>query len=323
MQKGMPMTPDMFIVFAVLVVAVVLFATEKLPVDLVAILVMSVLLVAGIITPEEGIAGFSNTATVIVGVMFIISAGLLKTGAVNAFGAVLAALGKGSIWVNVLIIMGIMGVTSSFMSNTAAVAVFIPIVIGMAKRNRISISKLLMPMSFASMFGGTCTLIGTSTNILVSSIAETHGQKPFGMFEFTPLGLIFFLAGLVYMFFFGARMIPDRRGGGDLTDAFAMEEYLTEVILHAEAKSVGKTVRDAPIVHDLDLAILSLRRNGILMGLPEPDTVLMEGDVLLVRCNVEKIRKLEEREGVSLKPKLPLRDSDLNSEQLIPVFWPF
>jgi len=317
------MTPDMFIVFAVLVVAVVLFATEKLPVDLVAILVMSVLLVAGIITPEEGIAGFSNTATVIVGVMFIISAGLLKTGAVNAFGAVLAALGKGSIWVNVLIIMGIMGVTSSFMSNTAAVAVFIPIVIGMAKRNRISISKLLMPMSFASMFGGTCTLIGTSTNILVSSIAETHGQKPFGMFEFTPLGLIFFLAGSAYMFFFGARMIPDRRGGGDLTDAFAMEEYLTEVILHAEAKSVGKTVRDAPIVHDLDLAILSLRRNGILMGLPEPDTVLMEGDVLLVRCNVEKIRKLEEREGVSLKPKFPLRDSDLNSEQLIPVFWPF
>ena len=127
------MTPDMFIVFAVLVAAVVLFTTEKLPVDLVAILAMSVLLVAGIITPEEGIAGFSNTATVIVGVMFIVSAGLFKTGAVNAFGAILAALGKKSIWVSLLIIMGIMGVLSSFMSNTAAVAVFIPIVIGMAK----------------------------------------------------------------------------------------------------------------------------------------------------------------------------------------------
>ncbi len=311
------MTLEMVVVFAVLVAAVILFATEKLPVDLVAILVMAVLLIAGIISPEEGIAGFSNMATVIVGVMFIISAGLYRTGAVNALGFGLAAIGKKSFGASVILIVFFMGVLSAFMSNTAAVAVFIPIVIGMANKNGSSISRLLMPMSFAAMFGGTCTLIGTSTNILVSSIAETHGQKPFAMFEFAPMGLVFFVAGSLYMLLWGIRMIPDRRRGGDLTDAFAMEDYLTEIVLDAEAKSVGKTVREAPIVHELDLTILNLRRNGVSLGLPGPEMVLIENDVLLVRCNIEKIKKLGERQGVLLKPKMRLRDSDLNSDHLM------
>lgn len=313
------MTIEMTIVLGVVLLAVVLFATEKLPVDLVAILVMGILLLSGIITPEEGISGFSNTATVTVGAMFILSAGLFRTGAVNSLGTRLAEVGKKSFWLSLLIIMVFIGIISAFINNTPAVAVFIPIVISMARDSGGSVSKLLMPLSFASMFGGVCTLIGTSTNILVSSIAERYGQQPFGMFEFTPLGLIFFAAGTIYMFFIGVRLIPDRRGSGDLTEVFAMQDYLTEVVLGPEAKSVGKTVREAPIVHDLDITIASLRRGGKSMGMPRPDTVLLAGDELLVRCNIEKIKKLEEREGVALKSQLRLRDADLNADELMLV----
>lgn len=310
------MTLEMIVVLLVLLLAVILFATEKMPVDLVAILVMTVLLVTGIITPEEGIAGFSNTATVTVGAMFVLSAGLLRTGAVKSVGALLAAMGKRSPRLSLLVIMLSVGIISAFVNNTPVVAVFIPIVLGMAREGKTSVSRMLMPLSFASMFGGVCTLIGTSTNILVSSIAEQHGQQPFAMFEFAPLGLVFFAAGTIYMFLLGVRMIPERRGGGDLTQAFDMKDYLVEIVLQPEAKSVGKTVRAAPIVQDLDITLLGLRRNGQSLGMPEPDMVLMAGDELLVRCNVEKIRKLQEREGVTLKPRARMRDEDLNLETI-------
>jgi len=310
------MTLQMMVVFAVFALAIVLFATERIPTDFVAILLMSLLMVTGIITPEEGIAGFSNTATVTVGAMFVLSAGLLRTGAVNSIGARLAAIAKKRFRLSLLILMGSVAVISAFVNNTPVVALFIPISLGMANESGTSVSKTLMPLSFAAVLGGVCTLIGTSTNILLSSIAEQYGQRPFGMFEFTPLGLIFCALGITYMFFIGVRMIPDRRGIGDLTNAFAMKDYLVEVVLHPEAESVGKTLRFAPIVQELDVTILNLHRYGQSMGLPDPDTVLLAGDELLVRCNIEKIRKLEEREGVSLKSQLKLRDADLKSEDL-------
>jgi di/tricarboxylate transporter len=310
------MTLEIAVVFAVFALAVVLFATERIPIDLAAILVMSILMVTGIITPEEGIGGFSNTATVTVGAMFVLSAGLLRTGAVNSIGARLAAIAKKRFWLSLLILMGFVAVISAFVNNTPVVAVFIPICLGMARESGTSVSKTLMPLSFAAVLGGLCTLIGTSANLLVSSIAEQYGQKPFGMFEFTPLGLIYCVTGIAYLFFVGVRMIPDRRGSADLTKAFAMKDYLVEVVLHPEANSVGKTLRYAPIVQDLDIAILNLRRNGQSLGLPDPDTVLLAGDELLVRCNIDKIKKLEDREGVSLKPRLTLQDADLKPEGL-------
>lgn len=311
------MTIEMMIATAAVLLAILLFATEKLPVDLTAVLLMTILLLTRIITPEEGISGFSNTATVTVGAMFILSAGLLRTGAVNSLGERLAAIGRNSFWLSLGIIMIPIGIISAFINNTPAVAVFIPIVMTMAKEGGTSPSKLLIPLSFASMFGGVCTLIGTSTNILVSSIASTHGLQPLRMFEFTPLGLIFFATGTLYMFAFGIRVIPNRRSSGDLTDTFSMKNYLTEIVLHPDAKSVGKTIREAPIVHDLDITILGLRRNGVSLGLPHADTMILGGDELLVRCNIDKIKKLEEREGVFIKSQLRLRDNDLKTEDLM------
>ena len=169
------MTFEMIFVVVIVLLAVFLFATEKFRVDLVALMIMAVLLLSGIITPREGLAGFSNTATVTVGAMFVLSAGLFQSGAVNSLGNLLKRLFRGNFWVAMTLTMVLVGVASAFINNTAVVAILLPVMLGLARDTDLKSSRLLMPLSFASMFGGVCTLIGTSTNILVSSIAERHG----------------------------------------------------------------------------------------------------------------------------------------------------
>lgn len=308
------MTLEIAFVLAVLAGAVVLFATEKLPVDLVALMVMSALMLSGVVSPSEGIAGFSNPATVTVGAMFILSAGLSKTGALNFAGAGLVRLGRRSFWLALASMMIFVGSVSAFVNNTAAVAVFMPVMLTLARDIDVSPSKLLMPLSFASMFGGVCTLLGTSTNILVSSIAEQHGQPPFGMFEFAPLGLTFFGVGLVYMMTAGVRLIPARRGGDDLAESFGMGEYLTDIVLLPESASVGKTIEESPLVRELNVAVVEVSRGGERVGVPPPDMKLEAGDVLRVRTDVRRIRELQSRVGVRLKPGIKWREEDLESE---------
>ncbi len=308
------MSIEMVIVLVVVLSAVILFVTEKLPVDVVGLIIIAVLLLSGIVTPEEGLAGFSNTATVTVGAMLILSAGLVKSGAMNRIGSGLTKLSRRGTAVMLPVMMIAIGIISAFINNTAAVAMLMPVVIGMAHEARVGPSKLLMPLSFASMFGGVCTLIGTSTNILVSSIAERYGQPGLGMFEMTPLGLVFFAAGTVYMLVVGLRLIPDRRAASDLTQHFSMDEYLTEIVLLPDAESVGTTIAECPLVKDVELDILEVRRGAGKLLSPDPLTVLQAGDVLLVRCNVAKIKRLQERVGIALQPEMKWRDKDLESD---------
>ena len=313
------MTWEIIFVLALLLGAVILFVTERLSVDLVALIIMSVLLLSGIITPAEGIAGFSNMATVTVGAMFILSAGLFKTGAVNFVGGSLSRVAKRNYWFALATIMVASGAVSAFINNTAAVAIFMPILLGVARDMKLSPSKLLMPLSFASMFGGVCTLIGTSTNILVSSIAEQHGQPQFGMFEFLPLGGVMFAVGLLYMMLVGVRLIPSRRTGSDLTQNFAMGDYLTDIVVLPQSDSVGKPLAQTPIVCDLNITVLEILRNGDRKPIPSPQTIIEAGDVLRVRANVEKIRALQERAGVQLKPGAKWREEDFASADAVLV----
>lgn len=307
------MNYEIIIVFVIAFCAVILFATEKLSVDLVALLVMASLLVSGIITPEEGIAGFSNKATVTVAAMFVLSAGLFKTGAVSYLGKITADIFKKSYWLGLFTVMISVGFFSAFINNTPVVAVFIPILLGVAKEIKASASKLLMPMSFASMFGGVCTLIGTSTNILVSSIAEQKNQPPFSMFEIAPLGLIMFVVGSVYMLSIGIRLIPDRRAEGDLIESFNLQEYITEVVLLENSSSVGRSIKDSPLVKEIDVAIIEIQRKDEMIAVPSPDFVLRAGDVLRVRCDLEKFNKIKAREGVLFKPQFKWRDEDIET----------
>lgn len=307
------MTPEIIIVFVVLIVSVILFATEVLPVDLTALIIMGFFIVIGILTPEEGLRGFSNTATVTVAAMFVLSEALIRTGFVEYLGRNVTRIFRLNFWVAMGITMLIISVFSAFLNNTPLVAIFIPIMITVAKETGISVSKLLMPLSFASIFGGQWTLIGTSTNILVNSIAIEYGQPAFGMFEFAPLGLILMVVGIIYMLLIGIRITPNRRNDKDLTSSYGMGDYLTEIIIEENSPCANISVEECPLVKDLDIDIIKIVRNEKDLVFT-PFTLLKANDVLRVRTNVEKIKALQAQEGIILKSQAKWNDIDLESE---------
>jgi di/tricarboxylate transporter len=306
---------EAIIVLLVIVAAVVLFATEWLPVDLVAILIMVSLVLTGIISPEEGVEGFSNSATLTVAFMFILSSALLKTGALQQIGPRLAEVFRQSYLMGIMLMMLSVALISAFVNNTPVVAIFIPVVIKVAQSAGQSPSKLLIPLSFASILGGTCSLIGTSTNILVSGIAEEHGLPPFSMFLLTPFGLVLLVVGILYMGLVGIRILPDRKQEGDLENRFGVRDYLAEIKLAGENDSVGKKIMEAPLVRQLELDIIEVRRsNGNRHYLPPGDLVLREDDVLKVRCNVDKLLQLKEQVRVGPSNGLSINNNYFNDK---------
>lgn len=313
------MTFEMIFVALVTLASVILFATEKLRVDLVALLVMGLLLLSGIVTPEEGLVGFSNTATVTVGAMFVLSAGLFRSGAVNFIGVILSRLFLGNFWVGIAAMMLLVGISSAFINNTAVVALLIPVILGVSRETGVKSSKLLMPLSFAGMFGGVCTLIGTSTNILVDSIGQRHGEEPLAIFEFSLLGVLFLGTGILYMTAVGVRLIPSRRSTSDLAGDFGMGEYISEVVLMPTAKSVGTTLNESPIVAEVGVEVLDVFRKHKRITGPQSRIVLKSGDILRIVGDVEQIRELQDREGVRMRPakRKTQRSTDPDEYKLI------
>jgi len=296
-----PMTTEILIVLIIIGAAVVLFIWEKFSVDTVAIMVMIALMASGILTPSEGFSGFSNTATLTVGAMFVISAAVFKSGLLSNVSTFLIKVGRINFTLCLLAIMLIAGILSAFINDTAVVALFMPVVIQVAKETEISPSKLLMPLSFGALMGGVCTLIGTSTNILVSGIAEEQGIDPIGMFEMSQAGIWFLVAGIIYMVFVGQFLIPNRKANVTAVDEFDMGQYLAEIKLLPTSKSIGKTVQTCPLVTDLEIEILQVIRKDGHIEFPMPYTELMEGDLLKVRCDIEKVKSLAKREGIMVK----------------------
>ena len=283
------------ITLVVIVVALILFATEALPIDLVALLAMIVLMLSGVVSPQEGINGFSNKATITVAFMFVLSAALLKTGALQSLAFHLAGVFRRNYRLGLVWMMLLIALISAFVNNTPVVAVFIPVVIQISYAAGISPAKMLIPLSFASIFGGMCTLIGTSTNILVSGIAEENGLPGFSMFQLAPFGLIALAVGVVYMVVAGLNLLPDRRSPANLGDKFGIRDYLTEFELLEGSDLAGKPIMDSSLVRELEMDIIDLRRNGARFTLPPGDFVLEVGDILKVRCNVEKFKALKQR----------------------------
>ncbi|MDX5480437.1 MAG: SLC13 family permease, partial [Hymenobacteraceae bacterium] len=305
------MTFEIAIVLGIITLAVILFVTERLSIDTVAILTMVLFMVTGILTPVEGFAGFSNPATITVACMFIISTAIFKSGALNSIGLALTRIGRKNYLLCLLSLMLIAGCLSAFINDTAVVALLMPVVIQVSDDIQVSPSKLLIPLSFGSLMGGVCTLIGTSTNILVSGIAQAQGQPPLGMFEFTPAGVWFLLVGVAYMFLVGRYLLPTRKHSKDLSEEFNLGAYLTEVVLLPESPSVGMPLGESGLVNNLDVEVIQVTRNNTKLG-ATPSLVLRENDVLKVRCSVEKFKKLKEEKGVKLKPERRLQDESLH-----------
>jgi di/tricarboxylate transporter len=311
------MNIEIIIVLTILLISVILFITEKLPVDFVAIASAVILIVAGILNMEQGFSGFSNEATITIASMFIISAALSRTGVVIYLGRLVVKLFRLKFWIASSTTLGLAGIISAFINNTPVVAVFLPLIIQVSRSIKISASKLLLPLSYASIFGGIATLIGTSTNIIVSSVAARSGQRPFTMFEFTDLAIIFFFAGLVYLIFIGIPLIPDRRTESDLTDLFGLGDYLTEIILKKESDSTDVPIKDSRLVKSIGFDILEVIRKEERIVLPSPYFILRENDTLKVRGSIEKIKEAMENSGILIKPGLKWQDQDLTGEGIV------
>ncbi len=304
---------DAIIVLAVILLAIVLFVTEWLSIDLVALLIMVLLVGSGVISPSEGVAGFSNTATLTVAFMFVLSHAILKTGALQSLGVQLSPLFRVRPGWGLASMVLLIGVMSAFMNNTPVVAVLIPVVIQIAHASNMAPSKLLIPLSYASILGGTISLVGTSTNILVSGIAINNGLEEFSMFQMAPLGLIFLGIGTIYFLVIGRKLLPDSRKSSAFTEKFELREYLAEIVLLDGFEAIGKRIMDASLVKELEMDIIELRRNGTQFSLPQGDMLLKENDILKVRCDVNKLKMLKDRVSVDLKASISIGDDNFQS----------
>ncbi len=305
------MSSAIFVTLLVVVAAVILFATELFTIDVVALLIISSLVIFGIISPEEGVAGFSNKATITVAFMFVLSAALLKTGALQFIAHRLSKTFRYRFNAGIALMMILIAAISAFVNNTPVVAIFIPVVIQIAHSSGQSASKMLIPLSFASIFGGMCTLIGTSTNILVSGIAEKEGLDAIPLFALTPMGLIFLVVGVLYIVFIGVKLLPYRESDKNLSDKFGIRDFLTEIELLPSSDFVDQKIMDSSIVREMQMDIIEVRRGENKFTLPPGDFFLRAGDILKVRFDVSSMKMLKDNTRISAYAPVKIGDNDL------------
>jgi di/tricarboxylate transporter len=293
-------TLEIMIVFAILAFAILLFITEKVRLDVVALLVLAILALTGLVTPEEALSGFSNPAVVTVWAVLILSAGLARTGVAGLVGQRMLQLAGKSEARLLVIIMLSAGIMSGFMNSIGVTSLFLPVVIDLARRTRRPVSKLLIPLAFASLMGGLTTLIGTPTNILISESLKDAGLPPFQMFDYTPVGIAVLLAGTLYMVLIGRHLLPERditrefqeAKSSDFESMYELHERM--LILHLPSDSIlhGKTLAQSRLGAILGLNVIAVFRNQQTLLAPDPRFQLKSGDRLLVEGRTERLSEL-------------------------------
>ncbi len=305
-------------ILIIVVLAVILFVTEKLPVDVVGLGVLAALVILQLVTPAEGLSGFSSTATVTVAAMFVLSEGLRETGVLDRLARLFVRAAHWP-WLLTLAMMLIIGAISAFINNTAAVAIFLPLVLAAARMRKIAPSKLLIPLSYAAQFGGVCTLIGTSTNILVSNIAEQQGLRAFSMFELGQVGLPLFAAGVIFLTLFGRWLLPNHPDRS-LPDSYGIGDYVTDLRVRAGSSLIGKNLRESRFGEDEGLQVLELLRDEHRLWSRRVDAI-RAGDVIRVAAPLDKLQALRSRTGIEIDAEFLATDASVSSHggQLIEV----
>ena len=308
-----PFTFSMGLVLGLLLVAVVLFATEKISVDVVTMSLLVILVTAGILTPAQAFAGFSDDIIIILASIFIIGGALQETGVLDELGAKLARFASGSENRLLFMLMSLVSGLSAFMNNTTVTAMFLNPTINVARKTNVPPSRLLMPLAFASLLGGTCTLVGTSTNVAVSGYLSRAGMAPLSLFETTPIGLIIVAVGIAYMMLIGRHFLPNRHEES-LTDEYQIREYLTEIVVMPNSPLIGQEV----INSDLDVLKFTVLRivRGEESLSPTRFFTFAEGDIVFVEGQVANLIKVKQIEGIEMVSDLKLGDRDSKSADL-------
>jgi di/tricarboxylate transporter len=310
------MTPQIGLLLVILVITLVMFAIEKVSSDVIALGVLLSLILTGLLPVDQAFTGFGSDVVMMILGLLILTAALERTGVVELTGqAILSRTGLNSDRV-ILVVMIVSATLGAFMSNTASTAFFVPIVIGLAQRAKMSPSKILMPLAFASILTSSVTLVSTSTNLVVSGLMTKANMAPMGMFELAPVGIPIAVVGLVYMFVIGQRLIPERVPPEELTEEFGLRPFLTEIMILPNSPLIGKTLAESGLGQKMDLTVLRVVRGKRNYLAPESDLCIEQGDVLLVEGQRDNILKVKDTAGISIKADVKLSDPDLEAEDI-------
>lgn len=314
------MSFEIILVLGIVAIAFILFSTEVFPVDVSALIILGVLLLTGLLSIDDGLSGFSNPAVITIACLFIISYTIQKEGILEYIISVLTKLIENQKILGFIAYLLVISIASAVMNNTAIVAIFIPVTIRLANRFNISPSKVLIPLSYAAILGGTLTLIGTSTNLLVNSILikETN-QTAIGMFEFTQFGFIYLAIGLLYILTILPRLIPERTAVTDITENYKIGDYLTEVQVTEDSPLVGNTCMARGINKNYDVTVLNILRNKKLITQNIRNLVLEKDDILFVRGSVDGLMRMKEIENINLLTDVKLSETELEKDDNILV----
>ncbi len=292
------MTTEIILVFSILLVTIVLFAFEVFSVDKIAFFIIASLALTGIVKPEEAISGFSNPATITVLSLMIIALALEDNGVISALARFLKNLSILPLFLLLPLFMFITGGISAFINTTAVVIVFIKIISELSKKFNLPQSKLLLPISFAGILGGSCTLMGTSTNLIVNAIAKDLGAERFSFFEFSLFGVIFLLVGIVVITI-ASRWLP-KDSKESLQEAYDLKNYVTTVVINKGSDLIDKTIEETFLYTNPDISVLKLTRNNQITNAPGRYITLKQNDILLLLSDIENVAKLNENPNLSV-----------------------
>ena len=307
------MTYEILVVLSLLAIAMVAFMLERAPVDVIALALVATLILTGILTPEEAFSGFASEVIIVLCSVFVLSGALVQSGIMEWLGEQLHAIAGRREGRVVTAVMSMSAAMSAFISNTNSTAILMPAVLEFSRRSRMSPSRFLIPLAYASMLGGACTLIGTSTNLASSGLIQRMGMRPLSMFELLPVGITMVVIGIAYTATLGYRLLP-RRAAASLREEFEIDSYLSEIAVGEESGLAGQGLRDTWLA-EAGVSVLAIVRDDSKI-FPEAKTRIEEGDVLIVQAARERLFEIEDRPGLRFEAVEQLEDEDLVSAEI-------